>query len=126
MSKGNAYNHKSMAMAGSRLAMDFEQTKGINVMGEYAAQRKQQQEYNGRVVTGTANDELLAKVRAKIKARGARGIIGIGKSFRIIDDDRSGSLDAKEFAKILRDYRISTDQLEHRAIFETFDPDNNG
>ena len=95
-------------------------------MGEYAAQRKEQQAYNGRVITGTPNDELLEKVRSKIRARGARGIIGIGKSFRIIDDDRSGSLDSQEFSKILRDYRISTDPLEHKAIFETFDPDNNG
>ena len=37
---------------------------------------------------------MIEKVRAKIKSRGARGIIGLGKSFKIIDDDGSGCLDS--------------------------------
>jgi len=65
-------------------------------------------------------------VRERIKARGARGIIGIGKSFKIMDDDNSKSLDNDEFAKALKSYRISQDPLEIKAIFETFDPDRSG
>ena len=43
-----------------------------------------------------------------------------------MDDDNSKSLDADEFAKALRDYRISQDPMEIQAIFDTFDPDGNG
>ena len=73
-----------------------------------------------------SDEELLSRVRDRLKARGARGIIGIGKSFKIMDDDNSGQLDANEFAKALSSYRISTDAKEIEAIFNTFDPDRNG
>jgi Ca2+-binding EF-hand superfamily protein len=73
-----------------------------------------------------SDEELLTRVRDRLKARGARGIIGIGKSFKVMDDDNSGNLDANEFAKALSSYRISTDPKEIEAIFNTFDPDNNG
>lgn len=65
-------------------------------------------------------------MRDRLKARGARGIIGISKSFKIMDDDNSGQLDSNEFAKALSSYRISTDEKEIEAIFNTFDPDRNG
>lgn len=73
-----------------------------------------------------SDEQLLLKVRERIRARGARGIIGLGKSFGIMDDDQSGSLDGQEFAKALSSYRISTDPREHEAIFNMFDPDQNG
>ena len=65
-------------------------------------------------------------MRDRIKARGARGILNLGKSFRIMDDDGSGALDSQEFAKALKSYRISSDPMEMEAIFDRFDPDNNG
>ena len=43
-----------------------------------------------------------------------------------MDDDNSKSLDSEEFAKALRDYRISSDKMEIEAIFDVFDPDDNG
>ena len=69
------------------------------------------------------NAKLLEGVRSRIKERGARGIIGIGRSFKIIDDDRSGSLNRAEFCKCLRDYRISDDEAEQEAIFSLIDRD---
>ena len=56
-----------------------------------------------------SDEELLNRVRERIKARGARGIASLGKSFAIMDDDQSGALDRKEFTKALTSYRISTD-----------------
>lgn len=53
-------------------------------------------------------------------------MIGIAKSFKVMDDDESQALSKAEFAKALKDYRISADPLEHNAIFELFDTDNNG
>lgn len=45
---------------------------------------------------GNIND-ILSKVRAKIISRGARGMVGLGKSFKIMDDNNSRSLDTDEF-----------------------------
>ena len=73
-----------------------------------------------------ANDELINRVRERIKARGARGILNLGKSFKIMDDDGSGALDNAEFTKALKSYRITSDPLEIEAIFDAFDPDDNG
>ena len=70
--------------------------------------------------------ELIEKVRGRIKERGARGIIGIGRSFRIIDDDGSKCLSQAEFNKCLRDYRISTDPAEQDAIYRAIDTDGSG
>lgn len=51
-------------------------------------------------VGGNAN-EVIDKVRAKLASRGARGIIGMGKQFKIFDDDNSRSLDQYEFKKAM-------------------------
>jgi hypothetical protein len=46
-------------------------------------------------------------VREKIISRGARGINGIKRVFKIMDDNNSQTLDMQEFTKALNDYRIS-------------------
>jgi len=69
---------------------------------------------------------LINRVADRLKARGARGIIGLGRSFRVIDDNATGTLDRNEFAKAMRDYRISDDNEEIEAIFLTFDTDRTG
>jgi hypothetical protein len=45
-------------------------------------------------------------VRNKIVARGARGINGIKRVFKIMDDNNSKTLDMQEFGKAMNDYRI--------------------
>ena len=49
-------------------------------------------------------------MRARIAKRGARGISGIGKKFKIADDDRSGALDKMEFKKAMHDFRIGMNE----------------
>jgi hypothetical protein len=48
----------------------------------------------------------LSHIQAKIAARGARGISGIGKKFKIADDNGNKTLDAGEFKKAMHDFRI--------------------
>lgn len=43
-----------------------------------------------------------------------------------MDDNGSGSLDNEEFSKAMKSYRITSDPLEMQAIFDEFDPDDNG
>lgn len=81
---------------------------------------------NGPKFEGLTDEQLFEKVRTRILARGARGLIGLGKSFSIMDDDGSGDLSTAEFTKALTSYRISQDPLEINAIFNLFDVDKNG
>ena len=69
---------------------------------------------------------MLQEVREKIISRGARGINGIMRIFKIMDDDNSKALDRQEFTKAMKDYRISSDQEEINKIFKHFDRDGNG
>ncbi len=75
-----------MQAAGGRDQRNFAGNKGIAVQGERNARRKQQE---NRSSAYKSNDELIDKVRKTIKARGARGILNLGKSFKIMDDDGS-------------------------------------
>jgi hypothetical protein len=45
-------------------------------------------------------------LREKLASRGARGIIGFARQFRIMDDDNSRSVEFPEFAKAVHDYRV--------------------
>jgi len=45
-------------------------------------------------------------MRKRIAARGARGIQGIGRKFKIADDDNSKSLNNEEFTKAMHDFRV--------------------
>lgn len=49
---------------------------------------------------------LVDKLKKKLASRGARGIIGLGKQFRIMDDNNSRSLDTYEFNKAMKDYML--------------------
>jgi len=70
-----------------------------------------------------SDQDLLQYLRGKVVARGARGINGLRRVFKIMDDDNSKSLDRQEFTKAMQDYRISTDQHEINRIFNLFDRD---
>ena len=74
----------------------------------------------------TSDEALMKEVRSKIVSRGARGINGIKRVFKIMDDDNSKSLDLQEFQKAVKAYRISIDQNEVKRVFSLFDRDGNG
>ena len=69
---------------------------------------------------------LLQAFRDKIAARGARGIMGIGRLFRIFDDDGSKSLCAPEFKKAINDFRVGLTDREIERLFKIFDTNQGG
>lgn len=62
----------------------------------------------------------------KLAARGSRGISGLGRSFRIADDDRSMNLDQEEFQKAIHDFRIGLGPKDTQRLFNIFDRDRSG
>ncbi|XP_023325602.1 calcyphosin-like protein isoform X2 [Eurytemora carolleeae] len=68
----------------------------------------------------------IEKLRCLCLSRGNAGIVGIGRMFRRIDDNRSGSLDIEEFKKGVHDsgLKLPDDQLQ--AMFQQFDQDGSG
>jgi Ca2+-binding EF-hand superfamily protein len=61
-----------------------------------------------------------------LASRGARGIIGLGKQFRIMDDNNSRTLDMYEFTKAMKDYMLGFSDAEIKILFGYFDVDRSG
>lgn len=50
--------------------------------------------------------DLLLALRDQLSARGAKGLVGLQRQFRIMDDNGSKSLDMSEFKKALTDTHV--------------------
>ena len=64
--------------------------------------------------------------RDKIKARGARGIVGLQRIFKIMDDDGSKTLCEQEFAKACRDFKTGISEENVPILFNMFDTNRDG
>ena len=69
---------------------------------------------------------MMEIFRDRIKARGARGMIGLQRMFKIMDDDGSKSLSLYEFTKACRDYRIGISDEYMPTVFAAFDRNHDG
>ncbi|NXL63338.1 CAPSL protein, partial [Chordeiles acutipennis] len=74
----------------------------------------------------TKTTDPVERLRLQCLARGSAGIKGLGRVFRIMDDDNSRTLDFKEFVKGLNDYAMMIDKEEAQEIFRVFDKDGSG
>lgn len=70
--------------------------------------------------------QLVTLFREKLKARGARGIVGIQRLFKIIDDDGSRTLNQQEFAKACKDFKIGISEENIPILFTYFDSNRDG
>lgn len=71
-------------------------------------------------------DDLIKLFRDKIKARGARGIIGLQKLFAIMDDDGSKTISLYEFTKACKDFKVGVNEENVPLIFDIFDTNKDG
>lgn len=69
---------------------------------------------------------MLAKLKAKLASRGARGLIGMGKQFKIFDDNNNRSLDFYEFTKAMKEQMLSLTDLDIKTLFDAFDRNRDG
>jgi len=64
---------------------------------------------------------MLEQVRQSIRKHGAVGIRGIGRKFRICDDDGSKQLDVEEFTKAMRELGFNYSPAEVEMLMNSFD-----
>uniref|UniRef100_A0A8C1H1W0 Calcyphosine-like a n=1 Tax=Cyprinus carpio carpio TaxID=630221 RepID=A0A8C1H1W0_CYPCA len=70
--------------------------------------------------------DAVQELRQQCLKRGAAGIKGLGRTFRIMDDDGSKSLNFQEFDKGLENYGVSVGRDRAQRIFAMMDKDGSG
>nr|CDP96821.1 Bm2858, isoform b [Brugia malayi] len=68
----------------------------------------------------------VERLRLQCLVRGNAGIKSLGRSFRIMDDNGSRTLDLDEFQKGLHDFGVNSTDEEIKEIFKKFDKDSSG
>ncbi|NWR94464.1 CAPSL protein, partial [Furnarius figulus] len=68
----------------------------------------------------------IEKLRLQCLAKGSAGIRGLSRVFRIMDHNKTKTIDFNEFMKGLNYYGIVIDKEEAREIFLIFDKDGSG
>ncbi|XP_002166534.1 calcyphosin-like protein isoform X1 [Hydra vulgaris] len=68
----------------------------------------------------------MEEFRAKLVARGASSIKGIGRAFRIYDDDGNKMLSLEEFCKGVKDFGLDFSHEKCISLFKEFDKDGSG
>lgn len=73
-----------------------------------------------------SEDDMVKMFKARLAARGARGILGMQRVFKIMDDNRNGTLEIQEFWKAICDFRVALNPDEARKLFDLFDRNGDG
>lgn len=79
-----------------------------------------------RALVDGQDKDHLEKMRLMCLARGATGILGLGRAFRRIDDDSSNDLNLEEFTKGVADTGIEISDEEAEELFKEIDTDESG
>lgn len=66
------------------------------------------------------DDPIMTKLRNQLAMRGAKGIVGLARLFKIMDDDRSNSLNIAEFRKAMKEFNMMISDGELITLFRRF------
>jgi calcyphosin len=69
---------------------------------------------------------VMKLFKNKIMARGARGIVGLQRVFKIMDDDGSRTLSPYEFGKACKDFKMGIPEENFPMLFDAFDTNRDG
>ncbi|GMH63385.1 hypothetical protein TrLO_g12778, partial [Triparma laevis f. longispina] len=70
--------------------------------------------------------DMMIKLKEAMKKRGASGIVGMSRKFRLMDDDGNGSLDLGEFTKGMLEMDLDFSAADMKRLFDYFDCDGTG
>ncbi|XP_054724377.1 calcyphosin-like protein [Uloborus diversus] len=70
--------------------------------------------------------QVLEKLRELCRSRGANGIIGLSRAFRLMDDNRDRKLDTEEMKLGLQEYGADLSSEEVQELFQELDKDSSG
>jgi len=70
--------------------------------------------------------QMIADIKETLKKRGAMAIRGIGRVFRILDDNRNRQIDSNELMWGLKDFDIHLSEEQTAVLIKHFDRDNSG
>ncbi|CAI5728531.1 unnamed protein product [Peronospora effusa] len=70
--------------------------------------------------------QSLEILRNSLYEHGAKGIRGLGRKFRIIDDDGNRSVNLDEFSKAVREHTLELSEKEVEELFHFIDANNSG
>jgi len=116
---------KAMQLAAQREEEEEEVEAGPEQNGAGAEMAEFEQARHACDAAVTAKTvETMQKLRLALKKRGTHGIITLGRKFKSMDDDNSGSLDYMEFKKAMKEMEFN--EGETQALFRFFDRDCNG
>jgi hypothetical protein len=76
------------------------------------------------VAGGVSVQDILERVRAALVSRGARGIVGLSRKFRMIDD--GGGMSLSEVSQALKECGIALPLADARRVFQYLDRDGSG
>lgn len=69
---------------------------------------------------------ILERFRNKLVGRGAKGVVGLERQFRIFDLDGSGDLSRDEFKRAITDFKLDMDERDLDNLFKMFDKNMDG
>ena len=101
-------------------------TKGWSAQNGSAQAKPQAKKNDGSLAQDATEQQLIDHVRSTIASRGARGIMGIQRKFKIADDNGNKQLDREEFKKAMHDFRIGLNAKQVAQAFNIFDRDGSG
>jgi Ca2+-binding EF-hand superfamily protein len=114
----------------NKAAGGFSASKGLDgkLKGEPRAAHKAQHatDVQDEMNLNYSEKQLCEVMRKKLAARGARGIQGLGRQFKIADDDNSKALSVDEFKNAIHDFRVGLNESDTARLFKIFDRDHSG
>ena len=72
------------------------------------------------------SDPTLENLKKQLEARGAKGLVGLQRKFKLMDDDGSGQLSRSEFKKGMKELALLLTNSELDKLFQRFDSDKSG
>lgn len=71
-------------------------------------------------------EDIKEQIRAALRARGAVGIQGLARNFKICDTSRNGKLERDELQKCIRICRVPLSEADFGMLFSHCDADGSG